>query len=95
MIDVVAENGWLIATLRLTQLMQMVIQARWIDEPAVLTLPHVNREHLFLFSSIPKCLPELCAKMYDNYSQLSNVFLKEFAEREVYEVISKQKKTFT
>ncbi|XP_051173908.1 activating signal cointegrator 1 complex subunit 3 [Leptopilina boulardi] len=86
MIDVVAENGWLIATLRLTQLMQMVIQARWIDEPAVLTLPHINREHLFLFSSIPKCLPELCAKMYDNYSQFSNIFLKEFPEREVYEI---------
>ena len=86
MIDVVAENGWLIATLRIMQLMQMVIQARWIDEPAVLTLPHINKEHLFLFLNLPKCLPEFCAAMYNNYSRLSNVFLKEFTEREVYEV---------
>ena len=86
MIDVVAENGWLVATLRITQLMQMVIQARWIDEPAVLTLPHLEREHLFLFTNLPKCLPELCSTMCNNYGWLSNIFLKEFTEREVHEV---------
>lgn len=40
MMDVSAESGWLATTLRIQQLIQMVVQAIWIDDPSVLVLPH-------------------------------------------------------
>ena len=46
MLDVAASDGWLATVLRLTQLMQMVIQARWATDPGLLTLPHLEKEHL-------------------------------------------------
>jgi activating signal cointegrator complex subunit 3 len=42
MMDVSAESGWLATTLRIQQLLQMVIQAIWIDDPSVLVLPHFD-----------------------------------------------------
>ncbi len=42
MIDVAADSGWLATTLRLQQLMQMVVQAVWIDDLPVSTLPHIG-----------------------------------------------------
>ncbi|XP_012272228.1 activating signal cointegrator 1 complex subunit 3 [Orussus abietinus] len=86
MIDIVAERGFLISTLRLIQLLQMIIQARWIDEPAVLTLPYIEKEHLYLFSSLPKCLPQLCAKTFDDYNRLANVLLKKFTDNQVQQI---------
>merc|ERR1712111_71711 len=49
MIDVCAENGWLASTLRIIQLMQMVLQARWLKENPLLTLPHMEHHMLYLF----------------------------------------------
>jgi activating signal cointegrator complex subunit 3 len=49
MIDVSAERGWLAATLRTQQIMQMVIQARWVQDSPLLTLPHLEARHLLLF----------------------------------------------
>lgn len=46
MLDVAANDGWLATALRLAQLMQMVIQARWATDSSLLTLPHVEEEHL-------------------------------------------------
>lgn len=86
MIDIVAENGWLASTLRIMQLLQMVIQARWIDEPAVITLPHINKEHLPLFSSLPAPLPVLCATTINNYNRLVKAFSKEFHEEQIHQV---------
>ena len=42
MIDVAADSGWLATTIRIQHLLQMVIQAIWIDEPSVLILPHIE-----------------------------------------------------
>ncbi|KAF7411272.1 hypothetical protein HZH66_000168 [Vespula vulgaris] len=86
MIDIVAENGWLASTLRIMQLLQMVIQARWIDEPAVITLPHINKEHLPLFSSLPAPLPVLCATTINNYNRLVKAFSKEFHEEQIHQI---------
>ncbi|XP_058808781.1 activating signal cointegrator 1 complex subunit 3 [Phymastichus coffea] len=86
MIDVVAERGFLSSTLRVMQLLQMVLQARWIDEPAVLTLPYVEKEHLHLFSDFPKCLPWFCSAIGNNYGRLSNVFLQEFIDDHVSKI---------
>lgn len=86
MIDVVAELGFLSSTLRVMQLLQMVLQARWIEEPALLTLPYIEKEHLHLFSEFPKCLPWFCATFSNNYSRLSKVLLQEFIDDHVSKV---------
>jgi len=43
MIDISAEAGYLVLCLRLVQLMQMIIQARWVTDPPVITLPDVEK----------------------------------------------------
>lgn len=52
MIDITAERGWLATTLRTQQLMQCIIQARWIDDPVVLTLPHVEPHNAHVFNHV-------------------------------------------
>lgn len=86
MIDVVAERGYISSTLQIMQLLQMILQARWIDEPAILTLPYVEKENLFLFSEFPKCLPWFCVTMSNNYRRLTEVLLKEFIDDQVSKV---------
>ncbi|XP_071560788.1 activating signal cointegrator 1 complex subunit 3 [Temnothorax nylanderi] len=76
MIDTVAERGWLTSALRIMQLFQMIVQARWIDESAIMTLPHIRKEDLHLFSSLPmnsSALPLLCSITCDNYNRLAKI----------------------
>ena len=49
MIDVSAESGWLTSTLRIMNVMQMVVQARWIHDSPFLMLPRVEPHMLHLF----------------------------------------------
>ncbi|XP_059501244.1 activating signal cointegrator 1 complex subunit 3 [Stegostoma tigrinum] len=77
MLDVAANNGWLATALNIINLIQMVIQGRWVHDSSLLTLPNVEQQHLYLFrkwnagrrKSSPKsykgpieCLPELIAE---------------------------------
>ncbi|XP_066593278.1 activating signal cointegrator 1 complex subunit 3 isoform X2 [Prorops nasuta] len=90
MIDTVAEHGWLSSTIRITQLLQMIIQARWIDEPAITTLPFVNREHVRLFTDFAPALPLLHAVTFNNFEKLLNLFETELREeqiKQIYQVI--------
>lgn len=91
MIDTVAERGWLMSTLRIMQLFQMIVQARWIDESAITTLPHIKKEDLYLFSSLSMALPILCSVTYDNYNRLAKILCKgEYRVdqiREIHQVI--------
>ncbi|RUS90749.1 hypothetical protein EGW08_001460, partial [Elysia chlorotica] len=50
-------QGWLVTSLNVVQLLQMVIQARWADQSSLLTLPHVQQQHLYCFK--PKGFPEM------------------------------------
>lgn len=52
MIDICAEQGWLATVLRAQQLLQCIVQARWLDDPVVLTLPHVEEQNLSCFEAI-------------------------------------------
>ncbi|KAM4772205.1 activating signal cointegrator 1 complex subunit 3 [Rhinophrynus dorsalis] len=76
MLDVAANHGWLVTALNITHLVQMVIQARWIDDSCLLTIPNIEKHHLYLFSKWSQgkrksisgdftgpieCLPELIA----------------------------------
>ncbi|XP_008070669.1 activating signal cointegrator 1 complex subunit 3-like, partial [Carlito syrichta] len=73
MLDVAANQGWLVTVLNITNLVQMVIQGRWLKDSSLLTLPNIEHHHLHLFrkwkpvvkgtrarcrTSI-ECLPEL------------------------------------
>lgn len=86
MIDVVAERGYLTSTLQVMQLMQMIMQARWIDESALLTLPYIEKENLNLFKDFPKCLPLFCSSIANNYERLAKTFLHEFIDDQVSKV---------
>ncbi|XP_072748400.1 activating signal cointegrator 1 complex subunit 3 [Anoplolepis gracilipes] len=90
MIDTVAERGWLTSTLTIMQLFQMIIQARWMDESAITTLPHIKKEDLHLFSSLSIALPALCFNTRNHYNKLTKVLCREYSEeqiREIHEVI--------
>nr|XP_032829466.1 activating signal cointegrator 1 complex subunit 3 [Petromyzon marinus] len=49
MLDTVAEQGWLVSALCVTHLVQMLVQARWLHDHSLLTVPNVERQHLHLF----------------------------------------------
>ena len=53
MLDVGGESGWLGTSLQVIHMMQAVIQARWIHDPPLLTLPILERTHLSAFLSVP------------------------------------------
>lgn len=53
MLDVSADEGWLVTSLRITQLIQMVIQGRWYHDNALLTLPHMTPFHISCLNSRP------------------------------------------
>uniref|UniRef100_A0A3Q3K309 Activating signal cointegrator 1 complex subunit 3 n=1 Tax=Monopterus albus TaxID=43700 RepID=A0A3Q3K309_MONAL len=49
MLDVAANEGWLITALSICNLVQMIVQGRWLHDSSLLTLPHVEPQHLHLF----------------------------------------------
>ncbi|XP_074846926.1 activating signal cointegrator 1 complex subunit 3 isoform X2 [Carettochelys insculpta] len=76
MLDVAANQGWLVTALNITSLVQMVIQGRWHHDSSLLTLPNIEQHHLHLFRKWNQgkkkslgggyqgpieCLPELIA----------------------------------
>ncbi|KAK0079487.1 hypothetical protein PV325_001204 [Microctonus aethiopoides] len=85
MIDIAAESGWLSTTLRIIQILQMVIQARWIDDSALITLPYIEKENLSLFSKLPKALPAFCAYA-NNYNRLKGAFGAYFNDNQIQDI---------
>ncbi|KAJ8290873.1 hypothetical protein GJAV_G00018670 [Gymnothorax javanicus] len=49
MLDVAASEGWLVAVLSVCNLVQMIVQGRWLHDSSLLTLPHIEQEDLYLF----------------------------------------------
>ncbi|XP_012665836.1 activating signal cointegrator 1 complex subunit 3 [Otolemur garnettii] len=49
MLDVAANQGWLVTALNITNLVQMVIQGRWLKDSSLLTIPNIEHHHLHLF----------------------------------------------
>ncbi|XP_073703976.1 activating signal cointegrator 1 complex subunit 3 [Garra rufa] len=49
MLDVVANEGWLVSTLSICNLVQMIIQARWLHDSSLLALPHIEKQDLYVF----------------------------------------------
>ena len=67
MLDVAADEGWLVAALSIINLLQMVIQGRWLSDSTLLLLPHVQPYHIHCFRPLQdggarrKHLPQLSA----------------------------------
>lgn len=82
MIDISAESGYLVLCMRLVQLMQMIIQARWVTDPPVITLPGVEK-HLIPSQELPSfCLPHLCNVALKSYKQFEEIMLRSQLEGE-------------
>jgi activating signal cointegrator complex subunit 3 len=93
MIDVCAERGWLATTLHTQQIMQMVIQARWVQDSPLLTLPHLEPHHMYLFTKKGvnlQTLPGLRAVSCKRYSALADILRGELDEGEIEQVGSKE-----
>lgn len=87
MIDISAEAGYLVLCLQLVQLMQMIVQARWVTDPSVTTLPEVEK-HLIPASELPLlCLPYLCDLAIKGFKQFETVMLRTQLEHEEIEKV--------
>jgi len=95
MIDICAEAGYLVLCLRLVQLMQMIIQARWVTDPPVITLPDVEK-HLIPSQVLPMLsLPHLCNIALKSYKQFEEIMLKTQLEHEEIEKVKFRKNVST
>lgn len=89
MMDVAAESGWLATTLRIQQLLQMVVQAIWIEEPAILILPHFDPVILPVLRSSQDQLthlPVLQKAFNEDFTKLSNLLGKDLSPDQILEV---------
>lgn len=63
MLDTCAGQAWLITSIRIVNLIQMVVQGRWLNDSTLLVLPHVDSSILpklqMLKGTHIRCLPEL------------------------------------
>jgi activating signal cointegrator complex subunit 3 len=85
MVDVVAESGWLAATLRTIGLLQMVVQARWDTDSPLLGLPHLEPHMLHLLhqagvSSLPE-LQQMAA--HGSYERVAGLLRPQLEERQL------------
>ncbi|XP_005187971.1 activating signal cointegrator 1 complex subunit 3 [Musca domestica] len=91
MVDYTAERGWLSPSLKIQQIMQSVIQARWFDESEFLTLPHVNNANVHLFYNISHnyeylTLPVLKDICRNDYEKLAGPLRDMFEEPEIEQI---------
>ena len=92
MVDVTADEGWLTTVLRTMLIVQMVIQARWVHDCPLLTLPGIEKSHLPLFrapDSSSRCidgLPELAETVRRDGKYLQQVLQGKLSAREIDEV---------
>eukprot|EP00455_Lapot_gusevi_P038061 TRINITY_DN4267_c0_g1_i7.p1 TRINITY_DN4267_c0_g1~~TRINITY_DN4267_c0_g1_i7.p1 ORF type:complete len:582 (-),score=192.11 TRINITY_DN4267_c0_g1_i7:80-1714(-) len=60
MVDVSAEQGWLTTALRTMNLVQMIVQGRWLTDSTLVNLPHFDSQVIdFLWHAGVESLPEL------------------------------------
>ncbi|XP_032413978.1 activating signal cointegrator 1 complex subunit 3 isoform X1 [Xiphophorus hellerii] len=103
MLDVAANEGWLGTVLSICNLIQMIVQGRWLHDSSLLTLPHVQRHHLYLFRKWAgikgksdaegfcgpvEGLPELIAACGGKESVLSAIVNQEFQPNQILQAWS-------
>ncbi|KAK8786608.1 hypothetical protein V5799_023611 [Amblyomma americanum] len=86
-IDIVANQGWLIPALSAVVVLQMVIQARWHTDNTLLTLPHVDSSVLDCFASASvNSLPEAVHLRNRSPEVLEKALQRRLKERELQQV---------
>ncbi|XP_060805871.1 activating signal cointegrator 1 complex subunit 3 [Amyelois transitella] len=93
MIDTSAENGWLSVCLSCQILMQCIVQARWPADSPLTTLPHVDSQHLYMFSQMSKETKKPCMMLNGlkvacvrNYELLAKYMRREFDEHQIEQI---------
>ncbi|XP_030580581.1 activating signal cointegrator 1 complex subunit 3 [Archocentrus centrarchus] len=49
MLDVAANEGWLVTAVSICNLLQMMVQGRWLHDSSLLTVPHIEQQDLYRF----------------------------------------------
>ena len=96
MLDYCADQGWCKASLAIINLMQMSCQGRWLTDSDLISMPHIEPEHLTrFFNHKPRidCLPrliEICDK--SNYQDILENLVGDLFDRnqlnDLYRTIS-------
>ncbi|PIK56649.1 putative activating signal cointegrator 1 complex subunit 3 [Apostichopus japonicus] len=93
MIDVAADEGWLITALRVMTLIQMVLQGRWSHHCPLLILPHIEKHLLHCFrnperkgKTLIDNLPELIAVCNCKKHLLTKMLKPELTDHQVDEI---------
>ncbi|XP_055955120.1 activating signal cointegrator 1 complex subunit 3-like [Patella vulgata] len=101
MLDVSADQGWLITSLRVIQIIQMIVQGRWWHDSSLLQLPHMTTYHTYCFrpqsggakkKGFPDIkapvdsLPELMAVCDNKFEALSSMLDGEMNPNHINEV---------
>lgn len=87
MIDVCAECAWLATTLRAQQLLQQVVQGSWANKSPLLTLPHIEPQHMYHFAKLDdpalSTLPGLKEACFKDYERLASILRGDFDDGEI------------
>ena len=99
LIDAAAIEGWLSTALRVMHLVQMCVQARWLSDSSLLSLPHLEQPLLPELGSAlahgPRggrgieavaCLPELLAACERDGKFLANALRKFLSAQQITQV---------
>ncbi|CAF0861832.1 unnamed protein product [Brachionus calyciflorus] len=90
-LDFCADKGWLKVSLSVINLMQMVCQGRWLNDSDLLSLPHIEHEHLNRFyTNKIDCLPSLieeCEKSQDYLHNLAGDILDQTQIRDIQNTV--------
>lgn len=93
MIDVTAEYGWLTVCLSCQMLMQCIIQARWLSDSPLTTLPYIESQHLYMFLQMARDSNKPCTHLnglkiatINNYELLAKYLRKELEENQIAEI---------
>ena len=95
-LDICAYQGWLTASLSMINLMQMSCQGRWLHDSDLISMPHLETEHLSRFYNNKvriDCLPRLIDYLEsNNYEKVLESIIGDLLDRnqirEIYQVVS-------
>ncbi|WAR07339.1 ASCC3-like protein [Mya arenaria] len=91
MLDVSADQGWLVTSLGIVTLVQMLVQGRWWTDNTLLTLPHLTPYHTHCFRSRAKgalleTLPEVMETCEGRYPALADMLKGELDTNHIEQV---------
>ncbi|XP_074644659.1 activating signal cointegrator 1 complex subunit 3-like [Tubulanus polymorphus] len=95
MLDLTADQGWLVSAIRIIHILQMTVQGRWIHDSSLLMLPHIEHYHLFCFRNPEKyglksppieTIAELVVACGGSMEPLSSMLQGELAHHQIEQI---------